>query len=249
MSSRPSAPDPSERTSPAACSVCNGFGVVMSPDGRTALPCGCRSGLGAAAAARVARIPDRYRGCSLANFNALTDSQKAAKAMARRYVESYPAVEAGLLVVGPVGVGKTHLVAAILAELVDRKGARGLFCDFTDLLERIQASYGAGNEQSADEILTPYRDAEVLVLDELGARRPTDFSRDVLYGLLNTRYNRRRVTLVTTNFADVPEKPGGESLEMRVGSPVRSRLAEMCQLVTVSGPDFRREVKVGRAFA
>lgn len=243
-----SRPGPTDVPPPTSCPVCGGFGVLMSPDGRTTVSCGCRGGLGAAAAARVARIPDRYRGCSLANFNALTESQKAAKAMARRYVESYPAVDAGLLVVGPVGVGKTHLVAAILAELVDRKGARGLFCDFTDLLERIQASYGAGGDQSADEILTPYREAEVLVLDELGARRPTDFSRDVLYGLLNTRYNRKRITLVTTNFADVPEKAGGETLELRVGSAVRSRLAEMCQLVAVSGPDFRREVKVGRAF-
>ena len=146
-------------------------------------------------------------------------------------------------------MGKTHLAAAILAELVDTRGAKGLFVDFSDLMDRIQATFGRSAEGSAEDILAPIRDVELLVLDELGARRPTDFTRDVLYGVLNTRYSRKRITLVTTNFGDVPEKPGGETLEVRVTTTVRSRLAEMCQLVTISGPDFRREVKPGRAFA
>jgi DNA replication protein DnaC len=157
-------------------------------------------------------------------------------------------VDAGLLITGPVGVGKTHLAVAILAELIDARGMTGVFCDFTDLLDRIQASYGRSDE-SSDDILDPYRAAELLVLDELGARRPTDWARDMLYGLLNTRYNRKRVTIVTTNFGDTPEKPGGETLELRVGTAVRSRLAEMCQLLVLVGPDYRREVRPGRAFA
>ena len=72
--------------------------------------------------------------------------------------------------------------------------------------------------------------------------------RDVLYGLLNTRYNRRRVTIVTTNFGDVASS-GAETLDVRLGIPVRSRLAEMCQTVVVDGPDFRRQVRPARAFA
>lgn len=222
--------------------------MLESSDGRQIVPCGCREGIARDDRRKGARVPDRYRGCSLANYNGLTDSQRAAKALARRFVEQYPAVDAGLLIVGPVGVGKTHLATAILAELVDAKGVRGLFGDFTDLLDRIQASFSRTDE-SSDDILEPFREAELLVLDELGARRPTDWARDVLYGLLNTRYNQRRLTIVTTNYGDQPEKPGGENLELRVGTAVRSRLAEMCQLVPISGPDFRREVKQGRAFA
>lgn len=212
------------------------------------MPCTCRDGIASEVRRRGARIPERYRNCLLTNFNSLTDSQRSAKALARRFVEEYPAVSAGLLVTGPVGVGKTHLAVAILAELVDTKGTRGIFCDFTDLIDRIQATFSR-NEESSEDVLAPYRDADLLVLDELGSRRPTDWVRDVLYGLLNTRYNRSRITILTTNFFDQPEKAGGETLELRVGSTVRSRLAEMCQLVVLQGPDFRREVKPGRAFA
>jgi DNA replication protein DnaC len=223
--------------------------MLESPDGRKIVPCRCREGVERDARRQGARIPERYRNCSLTNFNELTESQRAAKALARRFVREWPAVDRGLLIVGPVGVGKTHLAVAVLAELVDTMGVRGVFCDFTELLGLLQASFSRGGEENPEEILDVYRDAEILVLDELGARRPTDWARDVLYGLLNTRYNRSRVTILTTNYGDTPEKPGGETLELRVGTPVRSRLAEMCVLVPLSGPDFRREVKQGRPFA
>jgi DNA replication protein DnaC len=196
-----------------------------------------------------ARIPERYRNCTITNFSHITESQRAAKAFARRFVEVYPAVDAGILITGPVGRGKTHLAVAILAELIDVKGVSGIFCDFSELLDRIQASFNRSSDETSDDIRAPYRDAALLVLDELGARRPSDWVREVLYGLLNTRYNRRRVTILTTNFGDEPEKPGGETLEMRVGTAVRSRLSEMCQLLPISGPDHRREVRPGRAFA
>ena len=98
----------------------------------------------------------------------------------------------------------------------------------------------------ADDVLAPYRDAELLVLDELGARRPTDWVRDVLYGLINTRYNRQRLTIVTSNYSDAPARTGEETLEMRIGAMVRSRLYEMCDLVVLDGLDYRawRAVKV-----
>jgi DNA replication protein DnaC len=231
-----------------SCQICKGFGVLEKQDGHL-VACSCKEPERILARARGAQIPERYRSCSLRSFNGIHESQKAAKALAQRFSDSYPAVESGLLLCGPVGVGKTHLAVAILAELVETKLVRGIFCDFTDLLERLQGSYARASEESAGAILDPYRDTELLVLDELGARRPTDWARDVLYGLLNTRYNQKRLTIITTNFGDQVAQPGAETLEMRVGIPVRSRLAEMCVLVPMSGPDYRREVRPARLFS
>jgi DNA replication protein DnaC len=229
------------------CTLCRGFGRLERPDGST-VPCECRAGEIIQARRAAARIPERYRNCRLQNFKDLqNESLKKAKAVAKRFVDHWPAVDAGLLISGPVGVGKTHLAVAILNDLVDTKGATALFCDFSDLLDRIQASFSRSNEENQDDIVAPYRDAELLVLDELGARRPSDWVREVLYGLLNTRYNRGRLTILTTNFGDEPDGRGGETLEMRVGVPVRSRLWEMAQLITVSADDFRRTHRA-RAF-
>ncbi len=231
----------SESVPTETCPLCKGFGRLERPNGTT-VPCQCRAGEIAEARRAGARIPERYRNCRLRNFkDGENPSLKKAKAVAKRYVEHWPAVDAGLLISGPVGVGKTHLAVAILNELIDTKGASVLFCDFSDLLDRIQASFGKGSDENQDDIVAPYRDAQLLVLDELGARRPSDWVREILYGLLNTRYNRKRLTILTTNFGDEPDGRGGETLETRIGAPVRSRLWEMTQLVTISADDFRKQ--------
>jgi DNA replication protein DnaC len=228
---------------PAPCPVCKGFGAVETPEGK-AVACRCRAEDVAEARMRAAAIPERYRNCKLENYIVHRDappSQRLAKMRAIKFVEEWKSIPYGLLFVGPVGVGKTHLAAAILRSLVEDCGVRGVFCDFSDLLERIKATFSKTNADSADDVLAPYREADLLVLDELGAQRPTDWVRDVLYGLINTRYNRQRITIVTSNYGDVPPRAGEETLEGRVGVLVRSRLHEMCVPVLIEGDDYRKK--------
>jgi DNA replication protein DnaC len=156
-------------------------------------------------------------------------------------VDEYPAVERGLLFTGPVGTGKTHLSAAILRGLVE-KGVPCLFYEFGALLKEIQNSYNPVSQASELKVLAPVYETEVLVLDELGASKPTDWVRDTMMQVIGTRYNERKLTIFTTNYPDARRQPAEETLEDRVGVRLRSRLYEMCRTVTVEGEDYRRRL-------
>src|SRR5439155_26917807 len=122
-----------------------------------------------------------YEHCTLdsyeTGFPSSHRSQAAALVRARRFVESYPLETdgTGLLLTGAIGVGKTHLATGILQALVAERGAAGLFYDYRDLLKQIQNSYNAQVRETELEILAPVFEAEVLVLDELGASKQTDW--------------------------------------------------------------------------
>jgi len=126
--------------------------------------------------------------------------------------------------------------------LIDRYGINGIFVDFRDLLRDIQDSYNPVSETSELQVLRPLLAADVLLLDELGARRPTAWVRDTVTHIINDRYNREKITLITTNFSD-KAGPDGATLEDRIGDRLRSRLFEMCKLVEMAGGDYRKEIK------
>jgi DNA replication protein DnaC len=240
------------------CSKCDGMGmvVVRRADGRFAAePCDCRHEARVTALLERARIPKRYQHCSFdsyePSYHGADRSLAGAYVTARGFVDGYPATTEGrgLLLTGSIGVGKTHLAVGILHSLIMEKSVRGLFCDYRELLKEIQHSYNPQVLTTELEILRPVFDAEVLVLDELGASKPTEWVWDTVAHILNTRYNDKRTTIITTNYADAP--PGGvgtaaqramrdETLGDRIGERMRSRLSEMCVAVQMLGADFRQ---------
>jgi DNA replication protein DnaC len=151
----------------------------------------------------------------------------------------FPAVDQGLILSGSVGVGKTHLAVSILKGLTER-GFGCLFYEFGSLLKEIQDSYNPNTKTSELTVLGPVLSADVLVLDEFGASKPTDWVRDTMAHIINTRYNDRKLTIFTTNYPDERANEREETLEDRIGTRLRSRLYEMCRTVTVTGKDFRR---------
>src|ERR1700687_2886535 len=262
------------------CTLCRGTGWKLvpranGPAGSVAVACDCGLQERAVRVLERARIPKRYEHCDFESYiTDLTDgktwsaqhsrSMTQAKLLTQGFVQEYPgAAQKGLLLMGPSGVGKTHLGVAALKELIKR-GHAGLFCDYRELLKEIQASYNPASESTEMGILEPIRTVEILVLDDLGASKPSAWGLDIIGLVLNARYNERRVSILTTNYFDevanpepAPRLPGGQRVAVRedgladrIGAPMRSRLYEMCRTVEVFAPDFRRaDRQTGRASA
>jgi DNA replication protein DnaC len=255
------------RPQDVVCQFCFGTGTRLD-SGKGAAICDCRRSNSPARALDAARIPPRFRECSFHNYYPKNDSQYFAHSFANRLVDEYPAVETGLLFMGGVGVGKTHLAIAVLRALIEKKGVTCLFYESGSLLKAIQDSYNPVSQTSEMRVLAPVYHAEVLVLDELGATVPTNWVRDTLYQIINTRYNNKKLTIFTTNYLDEPRASAEENadsgdpkrrrtfaaeriqelttLEERIGTPLRSRLYEMCKKVKIEGEDYRKHLEQRR---
>src|SRR4051794_5874707 len=194
------------------CPECGGRGWVVVADGGagTARACSCRERDVVPRLTAAAGIPARYQHCKLSNFTTASGTPREraqllnAKAVAERYVEEFVQDggfrQSGLLFVGPPGGGKTHLAVGVLRALIERYRVHGRFVEFTALIHQIQATFDASSRESKRQTLAPLADAELLVLDELGAQQPTPWVRDTLYLIINPRYTRRLPTLFTTNY-------------------------------------------------
>jgi DNA replication protein DnaC len=232
----------SPANTPAPCSFCYGTGMEVVT-GKGARRCRCRTEEQQKRLLEAARIPRRYTRCALSNYLPASDNGTQLRAFnySFKLVNEYPAVDRGLLFMGTVGTGKTHLSAAILRGLME-KGIPCLFYEFGALLKEIQNSYNPVSQVSELKVLAPVYETEVLVLDELGASKPTDWVRDTMMQIIGTRYNERRLTIFTTNYLDTRRSEAEETLEDRIGARLRSRLYEMCKTVIIEGEDYRRKL-------
>ncbi|HSR68894.1 MAG TPA: ATP-binding protein [Acidobacteriota bacterium] len=199
-----------------------------------------------------ARIPPRYRDKTFENYRSVHESQRKAHFMMKNFADKYPLEIRGVLLIGPTGVGKTHLAIAALNHLISRKLVAGKFVDEKVLLKDLQYSYGPDSRMTERELMVPLSEVDVLVWDDLGASRGTEWARETIDTILNDRYLNQRPTILTSNILlhrpsrrpagdSVAERPRpAENLESRIGKRLFSRLNEMCRILRVSGEDFRR---------
>lgn len=238
---------------------------------RMAVPCECTLGDKQLRARERARLPKRYEHCNFESYDtdqydrethgpnaeAWNRSLAQAKFVVQGFTRDFPAAtEHGLMLMGPCGVGKTHLAVAALEEIIER-GHSGLFYDYRELLKEIQNSYNPESNSTEMSVLEPVLKTEVLLLDDFGSSKSSPWALETVGHILNARYNENRVTILTTNFLDKEfdrssfPLPSGEKVEKfqeealtdRVNKRIRSRLYEMCRTVEICAPDYRKEFR------
>ncbi len=177
-------------------------------------------------------LPARYHGATFGSAK-VTDQSREAYEKAHKFTRGEMA---GLLISGPVGTGKTHLAACIANDFLDRL-KWVTFGGVIDLLGRIARSYSEAAQEEEWQILDELYSVPLLVLDDLGKEKVSEWVEQTLYRVVDSRYRENRPLVVTTNFTM-------ETLEGRypeVGPALVSRLVEMCEGVYLGGADWRRE--------
>lgn len=143
----------------------------------------------------------------------------------------------GLVIEGPTGSGKTHLAAAITHELLGR-GVEVIFQSVPDLLLRIRGTFSRNSEVTEEQIIRRLTEIELLVLDDLGAEKMTDWTETTMYNLIDQRYRHERPIIITTNL-------NLNEIGDRIGPRTMDRLAESYVSVRLKTNSYRR--RTGRA--
>ena len=244
------------------CTLCGGVGLLtqtITDNGRqyeVASPCASQKLKGRLQLFSEAHLPAVHAQATFESFKPYGNEQDLALRTARAFALGYPQSK-GFVLSGPVGTGKTHLLASALKFVTIEKGVRAAYIEISLLYATIRRGFHVG--KSGGEIIGPLSQIEVLAIDELGKGRGSPFELETLDELIARRYNAGKVTIFATNFSLRPpeekraggyasteeSKAEGKDSKLlcdRVGERIYSRLCEMCEFVEFSSgtKDFRR---------
>jgi DNA replication protein DnaC len=177
------------------------------------------------------RIPELLRDKTFENFEVTEDTKTAFEA-AKRYCEEGGK---GILFAGPCGVGKSHLAGAIMNHKINNL-EEVIFCVVPELMDDIKRVIRDQKETS--ELMEIVKNTPVLILDDLGSEKTTEFVAERLFVILNARLLKKLDTFITTNYqkpTELIEKLGGGL----TGQRIVSRIRELCNWINLTGQDWR----------
>lgn len=170
----------------------------------------------------------RFRDRTFETFN--TADFNTAYRVAVEYAQSFEEnTGQGLLFIGTPGTGKTHLAAAITNYIISAFGIPVKFGSFISILDDVKKSF-----KTDEEVIEKLLKVPLLVIDDLGKERQTEWSNSILYQVINGRYENYLPVTITTNASM-------RTLEENIGQATISRLIEMCSGVKMVGKDYRKE--------
>ena len=181
-------------------------------------------------------LGERFKDCTFDNWKPRKGTGRAlnvAQAYAGFLAENLKSGR-GYIMFGQPGNGKSHLAAAVV-NMAARKGYTAVFERVPKLLAKIRATYDGG-PISEGQIMKTLTQADLLVLDDAGAEKCTQWTEPTLYTIIDERYTHKRSIIVTTNA-------GLEELEQKIGFRAMDRLLEMCAIVENQGTSYRQEVR------
>lgn len=219
---------------PDRCDKCGGCGYVLTEQG--AVQCQCVRDVRLTYAFRQARIPRKFMNKSLENFQAKKSRHKEIIVGAGQFVQTFRGRDAehpgrGLLLIGREGTGKTHVAVGILKEII-RRGYTGLYWNVPELFLELRRLMSDDVDKTEADLFDEAAEADLLVLDDLGAERVSDYVVDRLYVLINGRYENDTATIITTNRTV-------EELRAQIGARIASRICEMCVQMEFPQGDYR----------
>lgn len=220
------------------CSICHDRGYLRynvpfgHPSFGQIYPCECR--VREMAQERIEKLRrlsnlSAFDGSSFEDFDASVPGTQAAYEEAMSFAQD--PFQRWLVLSGPVGVGKTHLAVAIAQHAIERHQMNAYFAAVPDLMDHLRAAFSPGASEGYDERFEEIRNAQLLVLDDLGTENATPWAKEKLYQIINHRYVDRLPTVITTNveLRSIDDRIASRMLDSRLSTHI-----------DIDASDFRR---------